>query len=80
MNEKTGRNDPCPCGSGKKFKNCCLNKSATPKKIKAKWLNSSQKEAEGVNLMERTFGQAIQQAAQQEKPPQPPQSFSVSPE
>ena len=21
--EKTGRNDPCPCGSGKKFKQCC---------------------------------------------------------
>jgi preprotein translocase subunit SecA len=21
--EKTGRNDPCPCGSGKKYKNCC---------------------------------------------------------
>ena len=20
-----GRNDPCPCGSGKKYKNCCLN-------------------------------------------------------
>ncbi len=20
---KTGRNDPCPCGSGKKFKHCC---------------------------------------------------------
>ena len=20
----TGRNDPCPCGSGKKFKKCCL--------------------------------------------------------
>ena len=20
---KTGRNDPCPCGSGKKYKNCC---------------------------------------------------------
>jgi SEC-C motif-containing protein len=20
---KTGRNDPCPCGSGKKFKQCC---------------------------------------------------------
>ncbi|MBQ7463315.1 MAG: SEC-C domain-containing protein [Lachnospiraceae bacterium] len=18
-----GRNDPCPCGSGKKYKNCC---------------------------------------------------------
>jgi len=21
-----GRNDPCPCGSGKKYKKCCLNK------------------------------------------------------
>ena len=20
---KTGRNDPCPCGSGKKYKRCC---------------------------------------------------------
>ena len=23
--KKVGRNDPCPCGSGKKHKNCCLN-------------------------------------------------------
>ena len=23
---KVGRNDPCPCGSGKKYKNCCLKK------------------------------------------------------
>ncbi|MED3563697.1 SEC-C metal-binding domain-containing protein [Bacillus xiapuensis] len=22
-NEKIGRNDPCPCGSGKKYKKCC---------------------------------------------------------
>lgn len=22
---KVGRNDPCPCGSGKKFKKCCIN-------------------------------------------------------
>ena len=21
--EKIGRNDPCPCGSGKKYKQCC---------------------------------------------------------
>ena len=21
--EKIGRNDPCPCGSGLKYKNCC---------------------------------------------------------
>ncbi len=24
--QKVGRNDPCPCGSGKKYKNCCLLK------------------------------------------------------
>jgi hypothetical protein len=24
MNQEVGRNDPCPCGSGKKFKKCCL--------------------------------------------------------
>ena len=24
--QKVGRNDPCPCGSGKKYKNCCLRK------------------------------------------------------
>ncbi len=23
---KIGRNDPCPCGSGKKYKKCCMNK------------------------------------------------------
>jgi uncharacterized protein len=22
---RVGRNDPCPCGSGKKYKNCCLH-------------------------------------------------------
>ena len=24
--QKVGRNDPCPCGSGKKYKNCCMLK------------------------------------------------------
>ena len=23
--DKTRRNDPCPCGSGKKYKKCCIN-------------------------------------------------------
>lgn len=26
MGNKVGRNDPCPCGSGKKYKKCCLEK------------------------------------------------------
>ena len=28
---KVGRNDPCPCGSGKKYKNCCLDKDLAGK-------------------------------------------------
>lgn len=57
MNQKIGRNDPCPCGSGKKYKQCCLLKGiSSPKpKLKAKWLN----QPAGPNLIERTFGDAI---------------------
>ncbi len=27
VGKKVGRNDPCPCGSGKKFKACCMRKT-----------------------------------------------------
>lgn len=27
MTNKVGRNAPCPCGSGKKYKRCCLVKN-----------------------------------------------------
>jgi preprotein translocase subunit SecA len=26
--DRVGRNDPCPCGSGKKYKNCCMRTTA----------------------------------------------------
>jgi len=29
MASKVGRNDPCPCGSGRKYKKCCLDKDET---------------------------------------------------
>jgi len=28
---KVGRNDPCPCGSGRKYKKCCQGKTTSPK-------------------------------------------------
>ena len=38
--EKIGRNDPCPCGSGKKYKKCCeatlSRKGMTNRKIENK--------------------------------------------
>lgn len=72
MNEKAGRNDVCPCGSGKKYKNCCLNKPTVSEKlkkgkIKAKWLN----QPEGPNLMERMFGHSIELTGKNYEPPQP---------
>ncbi|MBI4549578.1 MAG: SEC-C domain-containing protein [Candidatus Omnitrophica bacterium] len=30
-----GRNDPCPCGSGKKFKKCCYDKIERKKEPKS---------------------------------------------
>lgn len=83
MNHKVGRNDPCPCGSGKKYKSCCLLKAKTPilgrKKFTAKVLSTKpvQQEQEQEmfsadygKLMERTFGEAIH-TPDDEKPPVP---------
>jgi hypothetical protein len=32
-----GRNEPCPCGSGKKFKQCCDGKDAMKANTRTKW-------------------------------------------
>jgi uncharacterized protein len=59
MDEKVGRNDPCPCGSGKKYKNCCIGKPVSkPLPFKAKLLSQPQP----VDLMTRTFGEKIAHA------------------
>lgn len=33
MSTTPGRNDPCPCGSGKKYKHCCLRGEPSPLKL-----------------------------------------------
>lgn len=40
MTKKVGRNDPCPCGSGKKYKNCCGAQVAHRRKFQASVLSS----------------------------------------
>lgn len=35
--EKLGRNDPCPCGSGKKYKKCCMGKEGSRPVDLKKW-------------------------------------------
>ena len=39
MSKKIGRNDPCPCGSGKKYKRCCLGLMFTTSWDKSKVQN-----------------------------------------
>ena len=41
MSLKTGRNELCPCGSGKKYKKCCLNKDREEQEIKKNPINES---------------------------------------
>jgi hypothetical protein len=76
MAEKVGRNDPCPCGSGKKYKQCCWNKRLPlgKRKFKATVISSgSQPQVkQPPNLMERTFGNAIRSASESDKPPLAP--------
>lgn len=31
MNKDIGRNEPCPCGSSKKYKKCCMQRQTSPK-------------------------------------------------
>ena len=47
MGKKIGRNDPCPCGSGKKYKLCCINKMSE-KEIQALYLQQFEL-AKGLN-------------------------------
>ncbi len=36
---KPGRNDPCPCGSGRKYKQCCLPRTQEPTEQDILWRN-----------------------------------------
>jgi len=73
MNDKVGRNDPCPCGSGKKHKQCCIKFFGAKKKIKAKLLSggAAKGRSAGPDLLERTFGNAIAAANKEGTPPKP---------
>jgi hypothetical protein len=54
-----GRNDPCPCGSGKKYKKCCLRKDLEAER--------QQREAE------RKFAEVVAPLPPLGRPPTPPE-------
>lgn len=41
---KAGRNEPCPCGSGKKYKKCCLDKDEKREKLKQQVMKISRRD------------------------------------
>jgi methionyl aminopeptidase len=56
--ERIGRNDPCPCGSGLKYKKCCLAKEdLSPEALKTIYL-----ERHGIRLKDEAAIQGIRKA------------------
>ena len=54
---KVGRNEPCPCGSGKKYKQCCLEKHEAANHTNDTDLKAKQKEQERlIRRIEKAFG------------------------
>ena len=51
MNKDIGRNELCPCGSGKKYKRCCLQKK-TSAAAETSAPSFSWMDDEGLHLME----------------------------
>jgi len=59
--KKIGRNDPCPCGSGKKYKKCCLP-------LGVKFNSKKEEEEEPVDISDRNFFKALMDTYDQSKP------------
>jgi SEC-C motif/Protein of unknown function (DUF2384) len=63
--EKTGRNDPCPCGSGKKYKRCCLEQQATAYTRWAQQHDTSDRlTRDMMRFAARKFGEQVNEAWQ----------------
>lgn len=74
--KKTGRNDPCPCGSGKKFKKCC-----EAKMIGGRFM-ATKVDAEASQHIKKTVNMASlfqNRLAQTPKKPMPPVQEVVQP-
>jgi hypothetical protein len=54
----TGRNEPCPCGSGRKYKNCCLRRTSPQPASTAEFLRRRiHRVTEGLPLVLSKFAQ-----------------------
>lgn len=72
---KTGRNDPCPCGSGKKYKKCCLAKDQAAERELSTQKALQQQEQERLAAIQRE----PPAAAFRPTPPPPPPERILTP-
>ena len=74
--EKPGRNDPCICGSGKKFKKCCESKYQH-KQIHAEQITES---APGMNKIGSLFQKRVaSHPINEPNPPKPHKDEDFNP-
>jgi methionyl aminopeptidase len=73
--EKIGRNEPCPCGSGRKYKKCCLGKKDLPDEVikqaytqKYHILFKSEQDIEGIRRAGRLVLETLELVADIIKP------------
>jgi hypothetical protein len=70
-----GRNEPCHCGSGKKYKQCCLNKDeAAERSARAKAAEKAEKAEKAAEKEEPAT-----EAAAAKQPPRPPKHQTDQP-
>ncbi|HSX03627.1 MAG TPA: SEC-C metal-binding domain-containing protein [Rhabdochlamydiaceae bacterium] len=79
MMNKVGRNDPCPCGSGKKFKKCCEERLVR-KKLNATVISAGKPEqtTEAARKISTNFFQKITVPAPKAPEHQPPHDHPES--
>ena len=78
---KPGRNEPCPCGSGKKFKHCCLGESSSSNSPFDSGMSGFNDALEGLELDSMEDVQRFANAYMQRKNSQPLDEFhDISPE
>ncbi len=69
--DKIGRNDPCPCGSGKKYKKCCLEKDEREKSEQLKQARAQEEAADAAEQEKEKEEHLALPARKQKGPSQP---------
>lgn len=74
MTKKVGRNDPCPCGSGKKFKNCCESRIGPKRKFQATHISGGGMKGKATQISTNFFSNLTPRKPADDQPHHPPEA------